>query len=385
MKKIKIVFMVFFLVLTLNNIVALGISPGRITITEKDANKTFYFNILNSEGKAMDVSFSTSGELGQYIILDTTGASFLPSESSKIFSYRLNVDKENLNPGDNKGNIVVTEISDSEVSAVSTPSVISQLVYRVPLAEKAISTDVNIIEFDGNATTFIIPVINEGIKNLQDVHTQVDIYSGDELVDTVQSDSVSIGSLERKEFDLKWYSNLDTGFYNASVSVFYDEDVETLNKQFVGGDLFIGVFDFFVKNFKPGSAVEFNVLVDNRLGDVLDGVYVKLFLSDKNGKEVADVRSASYKVLPGTNSVIPLFLDTSNLSNGDYTGKLVVNYLRFAIEKSVRIKVTDFGIGVDVDAGGFILDKNNSFLNFVGILIILLLLALALRKLKKKK
>ena len=66
MKK-KIIFIIgILLVLTLQNIFALGVTPGRTTINyPDDLDRTFSFSVLNSENKDMQLFFGTSGDLSQ--------------------------------------------------------------------------------------------------------------------------------------------------------------------------------------------------------------------------------------------------------------------------------------------------------------------------------
>jgi len=89
----KFVILGILLVLTLQNVIALGVTPGRNTLNYPDElNKTFSINVLNSENKHFNVDISVGGELGEYIKLNKEKHQF--SENQDFWSRIWNINKK---------------------------------------------------------------------------------------------------------------------------------------------------------------------------------------------------------------------------------------------------------------------------------------------------
>lgn len=131
MKAIKIIVLAFLLVLTLQTVFAFGVSPGRTTVMYNNVDKEFFFTVFNSGGKEMDLTFSTSGELGKYIVLDTKKAIMSANEESKMFRFTLDVDKEFEKIGMYGGKITINEAGESEGGFGVSLSIATQVALKV--------------------------------------------------------------------------------------------------------------------------------------------------------------------------------------------------------------------------------------------------------------
>jgi len=374
------------LVLTLQTVSALGVTPGRRTIEyPDDLDKTFNFRVLNPEHKDMQLFFGTSGELGEYIVLDENSVEIDKTEDSKDFTYTLNAPLD-LAPGKHIGEIIISEIGDEEgIGAVI--AVKTELVFFVPYPSKYIESTVDIIESDKNETTvFLIPIINRGEEELEDVNAIIEIYKKGQKIDEIRTTSLSIDSMERKELIANWVANVPIGTYSAKITLDYDNEQIIFNKGFKVGTLSFEIFDVFVEDFELGNIVKLDILVENKWSERLKEVYADLILYDKNYKEVVSVRSPPKDVGPFEKTRIPLYWDTSNFITGEYKGKIIINYKEFSSERDIYVKISEYGIGIELESGEFVLGESPGFVKiFLIVLFLIVILFIILKKVIRRK
>ena len=90
-------FFIFIIVgiFLINLVSSLGVTPARTTIDfEPGLQKEVTFEVINSEGKEMNIVLAGDGELAQYISVSSNNAKILATESSKEFSYSINLPSE---------------------------------------------------------------------------------------------------------------------------------------------------------------------------------------------------------------------------------------------------------------------------------------------------
>jgi len=142
----KLIALAFILVITLQTVFAFGITPGRTTITYDHLDRQFFFTVINSESEDINLEFSVTGELADYIVLDETKSSMNADEKYKLFRFTLDVDDEFASPGLYKGKINVKRLSEKEQGFGVGLSVNSQVVLKVtetsiPLREDVFSKE----------------------------------------------------------------------------------------------------------------------------------------------------------------------------------------------------------------------------------------------------
>jgi len=98
------------LIIIIQNVFAIGITPGRTTINfEPNLQKQGYFSIINSENKEMSVVFMVRGNFSEYVTLSETYAEFSKEESTKSFTYTINLPSKIDTPGRHEIEIVALE------------------------------------------------------------------------------------------------------------------------------------------------------------------------------------------------------------------------------------------------------------------------------------
>ena len=88
----------------------------------------FNITVFNSEHKETDILISCRGDLKEKIILSKNKIHFLSNQSSKVFSFRLDIKKMNKSK-DSQGEIIINELNNakSNVRLAVTTQIILKL------------------------------------------------------------------------------------------------------------------------------------------------------------------------------------------------------------------------------------------------------------------
>ena len=375
---------ILIMLLILPNILGLGITPGRTTINyEKGLEQEIDFSVLNSDHKNMEILLTVRGELNDSITLYDSLVNFMPSEESKNFKYKIEMPNNiALEPGLHKAEIVALQIpkKGSDGTYVgATIAVISQVYVYVACPGKCIETDLNVLDAEENSTaTFIVPIINRGKLDIGSARAIIDIYNLDyEKKGSLETDTLSGPSGSRTELSGKWGVNLNSGNYIAKISVFYDGETKTFEKQFSIGKNILSIESILVNNFQLGEIAKLQILVENRWNQELRDVFANLLVFNKDNQVMADIKSASDKVPALSKKELIAYWDTVGVSEGEYDGKLAVYYNDKSSDKNLILKVSEdsldvFGIGYAIRPKG---GKGIDITMILMVLVIILLIA----------
>ena len=376
MKKIIILFAMVFVLMSL--VSAIGITPGRTTINfEPGLSKEVSFSVLNSADKDMTIVFAVKGDLAEYITLSETQTQFSSSEVSKSFTYSINLPESIGAPGLHKTEIVALEIQegikDGGTFVGAVVGVITQLHVYVPYPNKYLEAEVNVVESQGK-TLFLVPVTNRGKLDIVNAKATIDIYTGaDEKIDTIETNTEGVLSLERKELVAEWDSVVNPGRYKAIVSVRYDNEVTTVWKEFNLGEMFLEILEVVVRDFELGEIAKFNALIENKWSSNLQEIYLNILVYNHEGEIMADFKSPTYDVDALSKSEVVAYWDTGGVHEGTYDGKLILKYGEKSTERNIQMKITDDSIEV-IGLTGHVVVKKGGLFNMNNILIILVVI-----------
>ena len=137
---IPLLTLVLITTLSVTNVNAIGLNPSRLIIDfEPNLEKTVTYNVINNEGKELEVSVYVSGELKDYVTLKETKITVAPGEV-KPFTVNLKLPSKLDKPGtyDTRvgvvGTVPLTAGGGAQVAA--RVGVESQLWVRVPYPGK---------------------------------------------------------------------------------------------------------------------------------------------------------------------------------------------------------------------------------------------------------
>jgi hypothetical protein len=337
------------------------------------------FYVYNDEHKNMQVLLSVRGELNNSISLYKHLIDFSPSNEGKKFKYNVKLD-EFLEPGLHSAEIVALEIpkASGEGYSGSRSRVVSELQVHVPYPGKFVNADLNVGKAEINETAELtVSVLNRGKMDIEECRAIIEIFTLlGESVGSVETNSLSVKSFSEVKLKSEWMVNVLPGDYIAKIKVFYDGEILEIEKQFAVGAKNLSIEGVLVNNFQLGEIAKLQILVENTWNQNLEGVYANLIVYDKNGQVVADVRSAPEIVDKLSKKELIAYWDTVGVSEGDYNGKLVVDYSK-RTEKDLVIQVSQdslnvFGVGYTIRPRA---SNNTGMVTLLLILVILLLIA----------
>jgi hypothetical protein len=374
MKKIILFMMVLVLISCIS---AIGITPGRTTINfEPGLHKEVSFSIINSEEKDMSVVFAVKGDLSESVTLTQTYAEFSSSEKSKSFTYIIDLPQKIENPG--KYSIEITalempkDIKEKGTFVGATISVVTQLHINVPYPNKYLEAEINVVESEGKEI-FFIPITNRGKVDIVDAKAVVDIYTSlNEKVVTVESNTVPVSSLERKELTAEWEANVAPGKYLAVATIVYDNEVVKVEKEFNVGKKFLEILEINIRDFELGGIAKFDAFVENKWASKLENVYLNVIVYNDEGEIMADFKSPTYEMGAMEKSEMVAYWDTAGVHKGTYDGKIILKYGDESTERNIQMKITENSIEVVGLTGHVIVKKQGEF-NLNKILLILVI------------
>lgn len=394
-----IIFSILTIFLIIQNVSALGITPGRTTINfEPGLSQDVSFSIVNTEHKDMGVVFTVRGELAQYITLNKAFEEFSSGEESKSFTYSVNLPQSFDKPGLYEGEIVALELpsnfKEQGTFVGATVAVISQLHVYVPYPNKYVEAEINVID-SGNEINFIIPVVNRGKLDIVNAKAIIDIYTVlNEKVATFETQSISLASLERSDLFAQWIPNVNPGRYLAVATIIYDNERTVVQKEFNVGELILEILEVNVRDFRLGEIAKFNALIENKWSESLKDVYLNILVYNNEGEIMADFKSPTYNLEALSKSEMVAYWDTGGVHEGTYDGKLSLKYGEKSIDRTVQLRISEDSLEVVgltgkvvVRGAGGKLNVNNLLLVAVGVLIVANIIWFVIIKkvLKKRK
>ncbi|MFH1585760.1 MAG: hypothetical protein ABIB79_03265 [archaeon] len=367
----------FILLLSIGNVLAIGITPGRTTLNfQPGMHQEITFSVVNSENKDMSVVFTVRGDLAEYVTLNQAYAEFSSGEESKSFTYIVDLPQKLDTPGTHEAEIVALEmpkdLKEKGTFIGATVSVITQLHVDVPYPNKYAEAAVNIMEGEEGKIVFLVPIVNKGKIDIVNAKAMIDIYTSlNEKVATVDSNSDSIGSLKRKELSTEWdSSSFSPGRYLAKVVVVYDDEIINIEKEFNVGGNALEIKEVVVKDFQLGGIAKFESLVENKWSSALKDVFLNILVYNNEDEVMADFKSPTYD-MPSMETVEMIaYWDTAGVKAGTYDSKVLLKYQDKSIDRNVQMKITEDSIEVIGLTGHVVVSKKGAF-NVNNLLIIL--------------
>lgn len=373
--------LIIFSFISMQNISSIGITPGRTTLNfAPGLHQEVQFSVVNTEHKDMSVVFFVRGDLNGSITLKQVSATFSASEESKSFSYVVDLPSKIDKPGLYNTEIVAMELpKDLEQSGTfigATVAVATQLYVYVPYPNKYLEGDVSIIASpEAGKTIFLIPIVSRGELDIVNVKATIDIYTAlNEKIATIETNTETLNSLERKELNAEWVSNVNPGKYLAVVTIIYDNEVLKIEKKFDVGEMNLEINEISVKDFSLGEIAKFNALVENKWGNPLNDVYLNILVYNSEGKTMADFKSPTYNIPGLSKAEMVAYWDTAGVKQGTYDGKLMLKYGDKSTDRNIQLKISDSDIEISGITGKVLVQgKGKSNVNSLLVILIIVL------------
>lgn len=353
--KVKTILFIVFLTLIfvqLNQVSAIGITPGRTTVDfSPGLSQEVQFSIVNTEHKNMNVVLFVRGDFNESIVLSQSFISLSSSEESKQLSYKFNLPQRIENPGKYVAEIVAMEIPDDVerqgAHVGATVAVASQLLIHVPYPDKYIDGEMTIVSDDSGKVVFFIPIVNRGELDIVNARAIIDVYTPlNEKVATIETPSQPLLSLQRVELGAEWQPGVNPGRYLAVATILYDNEVFELHKEFNIGESLIEIEEVYVRDFQLGEIAKFNALVNNKWSSEIKDAFLNILVYNNDGKIMADFKSPNYDLPSLSKSEMVAYWDTAGVHRGEYDGKLILRHGDKSTDKNIRLKVSESNIEI---------------------------------------
>ncbi|MFH0831361.1 MAG: hypothetical protein V1886_00630 [archaeon] len=389
-----------------SNALALGISPGRLTLNfEQGMQRDVQITVINTEHRDMNVVFGATGELASYITLksDSPIVRIGASENEKTLTYSVSLPAK-LTPGEHEAKITVTELPPEGgadgVQIGAMVVVASQLLVKVPYPYKYAAIVLSSEHFEaGSSGKFYVEVDNLGEQDLVGMQATIEIISAaNQKIAVLKTDSKTINSGTKGELQAAWKADVNPGNYRIVATLPYDEGKLASSEKIISvGSLVVDIVDISVRNFRLGDIAKFDITVESKWSEKISDIYAQLQIQDEQENLIANVKTPSIELSAMGRSVLNAYWDTAGVKEGVYSGKLLLNFANQVLERQLKteialtsIKVEIIGVGISARAVSAESGKQNMM--FVLVLAVLLLVVINIawfvyfnKKIKKKK
>lgn len=334
---------------------AIGVTPGRTTVDfEPGLEKEVTFTVINNDQKEMRVLVYAEGDLKDYITAEKNFLEFKETDESKAFTYKFRLPDNIEKPGDHWTKIMVMEMPPEEGEEgqviMSTVAVVHQLRVKVPYPGKYAELDLVIHEAEpGEEVAFFVKVDNLGTEKIQKAFATIDILGPtNEKIAIIESGEASVDPKTRGEIIVHWKADVNPGVYHAVVTLNYDGVIARAEKNFGVGAMRVDVLDIIVRDFELGGIAKFEVNVENKWNQRIDGVYGEIIMSDQEGNQITSFKSASVDIEPLQRASLYAYWDTEGVEKGEYESKLILHYAEKTSEKIFKTYVGLEGIETEI-------------------------------------
>ena len=233
------------------------------------------------------------------------------------------------------------EAPEGETRIIATVAVIHQLRVKVPYPGKYMQLDLLVQDaLPNESVKFFVKMYNLGTEDIADAQATIQILGPtNEVIDTIETGTQGVKSMQRGELTSAWKANANPGLYHAIVTVRYDGEAGKAEKNFYIGNMLVDVLDVSVKDFRLGGIAKFDILAESMWNQPIDDVYAQMVVSDGSESKVADFKSASIDMEPYERTHLYAYWDTEGVNEGDYIAKLTLHYAGRTVEKEVNTRV----------------------------------------------
>jgi hypothetical protein len=327
---------------------ALGVTPGRATIDfQPGLEKTMSVTITNNEHKQFNAYVYVEGDLSEYVTFEQSIIHFNESDNSKTLVYKVSLPERIDTPGDHWAKVVIMELPtgweapEGETRIIATVAVIHQLRVKVPYPGKFMQLDLLVQDaLPNESVKFFVKLYNLGKEDIAGAQATIRILGPtNEVIDTIETGSKGVKSMQRGELIASWRADANPGLYHAAVTVRYDGEVGQVEKNFYIGNMLVDVLDVSVKDFRLGGIAKFDIMAESKWNQPIQDVYAQLAVSDDKESKVADFKSASVDMEPFERTHLYAYWDTEGVLEGDYLARLTLHYAGRTTEREVKTHV----------------------------------------------
>ncbi len=344
-KIMLLVMIVSVFALLSSNADALGVVPAHKDVTfEPGKEERIKMKLTKQTGEEMEILLYAEGPLEGNVFFDDSLIVLAADETERIIEYTFVIPEQTGKKGVIETKIVAKQVPKKKEGSTiinAGVAVVSKLRLLVPFTGKYAEAKLVVPIFKKDiSTNFAVEVKNLGTEDIISAQAVIDIFGplNNKLV-TVRSDQHIIRSKEKMVIEVPWKPELQSGTYQAKLTLIYDENNAFDEKVFNIGTRKPSIDDITVDNFRLGGIAKFEILVSNDWNLPLDELFADVQVMDPEGTVYTQSRTATIAVPEFGKGVLEAFWDTEAVAPGPYKFKIVLNALGDEIEEVFDILV----------------------------------------------
>jgi len=166
--------------------------------------------------------------------------------------------------------------------------------------------------------------------------------------------------------------DVNAGVYHASVKIDYDGKRINLEKNFNVGNLFIEISKVEVNDFVLGGVARFDIYVESKWNEMIEGVYGEMIVKDKKGTIYIQSKTPAVDIPAYEKSKLQAYWDTKDVQIGLYDVLLRLNYAGKTTEKLIETQVNIDSIRTTLGPTAQVVAERSKILSRDNILVLLL-------------
>lgn len=329
-----------------SDIYGFGVAPSKQMVNfEKGAGYSGSFEVINDQGKDLDVLVYAKGDLERFVKFSSQSFQMSSEKSSKVVEFSIGSVEADLAPGDHVVELVA--VGQAKVVGSGNPTVradiaaVSQFVLQVPYPDKFLESRLYVPDGKkGDRLQLSVAVFNKGSIDVKKVSAFIDIFdsSGNKIA-TVSTEERSIGAGDSSKLVAFYDGALEEGSYSAVARVIYDGIDASASANFNVGEVSLDVRSLVVNDFRLGDVAKFDILLFNNWNKPLTDVYAQMIVSDDKGKEYTNFKTVATDIESKSLGRLEGYWYTQGVGVGVYTVKIRLFYDYKVAERMFTIEV----------------------------------------------
>lgn len=299
---------------------AIGVTPSSDSINFRpNLVKEIPFNFFPTNANN-NINIILTGDLAQYATLSTkqlTGGGIVLVKISLP-----NV----LEPGQHSISVHGSEqpADSSGIFAISGITVPIRIF--VPYHGKFIEASLEIPNLNINEEgTIKIHVKNIGSKAIHQLYSKISILNNENVVKTLETNKLILPVEQTKTLQAKFSTkDLKEGSYKAIATIFFDDQEESLEKEFIIGDLIVSIINY-TKTVTEHKINKFYITIESKWNNPINEVFADISISQNNNKLLTSTTPTT-SLGPREVKQLETFLELTEISAGRYDIEFLLHY-----------------------------------------------------------
>ncbi len=343
----KLLLAIWILLIAVEQVSAIGISPGRTVMHFRPSlEETVSFTVFNgADSQPTKVKLYARGELENLTTISTDIIELEPNDQETFYA-TIKLTGANYTPGDHVvlvgavEQIETNKLGNMNVAAVT--GVESQVYVRVPYPGKYISASMDIGDMAvGQPVLFTINVNSLGSDYIDSIEAHIDLFDpkGDKVA-SLTSTKEDLNPKESKDLFAEWMpSDVSPGIYLAVATVYYDGKSVKTETNFRLGDMIVEIADVTTEAL-GSSIVRFEITAQSKWNDAIKNVYATVNISDSGKNPIATITTPPVTIPRWSQEKLETFLKTDNIDEGMYDATVILYYEGNTTKRDLQFQVS---------------------------------------------